>query len=112
MCPDTPAAGTGPVSVRDNPAESRYEVYSGETLAGFTQYKLKSGQIAFIHTETDPAFSGMGLAHRLVTEALDDVRNHGLAALPFCPYVKRFIAKNPSYLDLVPAGERERFDLQ
>lgn len=112
MSPDRSATDTDSVRVRDNPAESRYEVYSGEILAGFTQYTLKPGRIAFVHTETDPAFAGMGVAHRLVTDALDDVRNRGLAVLPFCPYVKKFISQNPSYLDLVPAGERERFGLR
>ena len=69
------------------------------------------GQISFVHTETDPAFSGRGLAKQLVTAALDDVRSRGLAVLPFCPYVKKFIAENPDYLDLVPAAQRGRFGL-
>ncbi|NLU71090.1 N-acetyltransferase [Streptomyces sp. HNM0574] len=97
--------------MHDNPSESRYEVHSGDTLAGFTQYKLSPGRIAFIHTETDPAFAGKGLAHRLVTDALDDVRSRDLAVLPFCPYVKKYLTKNPEYLDLVPAEQRERFGL-
>jgi uncharacterized protein len=99
-------------TVRDNPSQSRYEIYDGDTLAGFSEYKLNGDRIAFTHTEVDPAFGGRGLARRLVTWELDDVRSRGLAALPFCPYVRKVIAENAEqYLDLVPAQDRERFDL-
>lgn len=99
------------VTVRDNPEESRYEIRDGEALAGFTEYKLNPGQIAFVHTETDPAFSGRGLAKQLVAGALDDVRSRDLAVLPFCPYVRRFISQHPDYVDLVPEDQRALFNL-
>jgi len=99
-------------TVRDNPTESRYEVYDDEQLAGFTVYKLTERQIAFTHTEVAPAFGGRGLAKQLVTKALDDARRRSLAVLPFCPYVRKVIAENPgAYLDLVPETDRHRFDL-
>jgi predicted GNAT family acetyltransferase len=100
------------LSVRDNPDRSRYEIYDGEQLVGFAEYKLAGERIAFIHTEVVPAFGGRGLAKRLVTEGLDDARRRGLAVLPFCPFVRSFIAKNAdAYLDLVPEKERDRFGL-
>lgn len=99
------------VTVRDNPEKSRYEVYDGEQLAGFTEYHRYRDEIAFIHTETDSAFAGRGLAGQLVQNALDDVRKRGLVALPFCPYVRSLIARHPEYLDLVPEEQRERFGL-
>lgn len=100
------------MAVRDNPDKSRYEIYDDDQLAGFTDYQLGSTVIAFTHTEVDEAFAGRGLAKILVTEALNDVRQRGLAVRPFCPYVRRVIAKNPdTYLDLVRAQDRERFDL-
>ena len=99
-------------TVRDNPAQHRYEIYDGDRLAGFSDYKLTKTRIAFTHTEVDPAFGGRGLARELVTEELDDARRRGLAVLPFCPYVRKVIASNPEqYLDLVPARDRERFQL-
>jgi uncharacterized protein len=99
-------------TVRDNPAQSRYEIHDGDTLAGFADYKLQPGQIAFTHTETEPGFAGRGLAKRLVAEALDDTRRRGLAVLPFCPYVRGFIAGNADgYLDLVREEDRTRFEL-
>jgi predicted GNAT family acetyltransferase len=100
------------VTVRDNPTDNRYDIYLDDELAGFTTYQLTGDQTAFTHTETFPAFAGQGLAKQLVTQALDDARRRGLVVLPFCPYVRKFIAQNTAtYLDLVPENERERFGL-
>jgi len=98
--------------VQDNPEKHRYEVYADEQLAGFSEYKFGSDEIAFTHTEIAEAFSGRGLARKLVADALADTRRRRLAVLPFCPYVRRVIADNPDkYLDLVPAKARARFKL-
>ncbi|HEX6247464.1 MAG TPA: GNAT family N-acetyltransferase [Nocardioidaceae bacterium] len=99
-------------TVRDNPEQSRYEIQVDDELAGFGEYKLSRGRIAFTHTEIRDGFSGRGLARKLVADELADARRRGLAVLPFCPYVRRVIAKNPDkYLDLVPAEARGRFKL-
>lgn len=100
------------ITVRDNPEKQRYEIHDGEELAGFSEYKRTTGKIAFTHTEINPAFSGRGLARQLVTGELDDARSRGLTVLPFWPYVRKVIASDPEqYLNLVPAGDRERFKL-
>jgi predicted GNAT family acetyltransferase len=98
------------VAIRDNPSESRYEIYDDEQLAGFSDYRLTATSIAFTHTEVDPAFGGRGLAKQLVTEELDDADRRSLAVLPFCPYVRKVISQNvATYLKLVPAHDRARF---
>ena len=98
--------------VQDNPAEGRYEVHDDGRLAGFSTYRLRPGAIAFTHTEIGPDFAGRGLARGLVREALDDARRRGVAVLPFCPYVRGVIARDPGrYLDLVRVADRERFGL-
>ncbi|NLG20886.1 MAG: N-acetyltransferase [Actinomycetales bacterium] len=99
-------------TVRDNPEQSRFEIHVDEELAGFAEYALRPGQIAFTHTEVFEAFGGRGLARELVDGALAEARQRELAVLPFCPYVLRVISRNQEqYLDLVPASERERFNL-
>ena len=99
-------------TVRDNPDQHRYEVYADDQLAGFSEYRLGKGEIAFTHTEIAEEFGGRGLARKLVADALAHSRRRGLAVLPFCPYVRRVIADNPDkYLDLVPARARARFEL-
>lgn len=99
------------IAVADNPDESRYEIRVDQELAGFSQYRPRSGVLAFIHTEVDDRFEGQGLAGRLISFALDDARSRGLAVLPFCPFVKGYIERHPEYLDLVPETKRSNFGL-
>ncbi|MFC7340414.1 GNAT family N-acetyltransferase [Saccharopolyspora griseoalba] len=98
--------------VVDNADESRFEIRVDGSTAGFAEYKLSPEKIAFTHTEIDESYSGRGLAGALVRSALDDVSSRGLAVLPFCPYVRSWIAKHPDYVDLVPADQRARFHLE
>jgi hypothetical protein len=43
--------------VRNNPTEYRYEVWADGELAGYTQYGLGRGRIAFVHDHRAPARS-------------------------------------------------------
>ena len=99
-------------TVRDNPTKNRFEVYVDDDLAGFSEYRLNPGRVTFTHTEIDDAFSGRGLARKLVVTELEEARRRGLAVLPICPYVRDVIARNAdTYLDLVPVSTRGRFNL-
>ena len=60
-----------------NPEEQRYEIWADDELAGFTQYHPYQGALAFIHTEIEDKFEGMGLGSTLVSGALDEVRSRG-----------------------------------
>lgn len=94
------------LQVTDNPDESRFEIRADGQLAGFAQYHLRGSQIAFTHTETDDRFRGHGLAGQLVREALDAARERHLTVLPYCPFVRSWIAGHPEYADLIrsPGG--------
>jgi predicted GNAT family acetyltransferase len=97
--------------VRDNEELSRYEIRVGDTVAGFTEYAMHGSQIDLVHTEVEDAFEGHGIASKLISELLDDIRRRGLEAMPYCPFVRKFIAKHDEYLDLVPAEHRAKFGL-
>jgi predicted GNAT family acetyltransferase len=99
------------VQVRDNPDESRYEILVDGQLAGFSRYVQHGARADFLHTEIDDRFEGRGLASQLIGAALDDARRRGWQIAPYCPFVSRFISKNPDYRDLVPVDERQRFGL-
>lgn len=102
------------VNVVNNPDKSRYEVFSDDALAGFAEYEIRPDTpeiIAFVHTETDPAFAGQGLAGQLANVALSDVQARGMSVLPFCAYINGYIKKHPEFLPLVPEQVREKFDL-
>ncbi|WP_331770812.1 N-acetyltransferase (plasmid) [Embleya sp. NBC_00888] len=112
--------------VTDNPAQSRYEIFIGveaapgasvapplrpTELAGFADYFVSGDEVAFTHTEIDPRFGGRGLGGRLTHAALDAVRERGLAVLPYCSFIRDWIAKHPEYVDLVPEDRRDAFGL-
>ncbi|MEU6018055.1 GNAT family N-acetyltransferase [Streptomyces sp. NPDC047515] len=99
--------------VVNRPERSRYEVLVGDDgeTAGFAEYFLSEGEIAFIHTETDPRFAGRGLGGLLAQGALDDARARGLHVMPYCPFIQGWIRKHPEYADLVPETCRPRFGL-
>ena len=99
-------------TVADVPTRQRFEIRAGDELAGFTEYRRSRGLIAFLHTEVASEFQGHGVASRLISAVLDTARNQHLTVLPFCPFVRGYIAKHPDdYLDLVPADLREHFEL-
>ncbi len=99
------------VEVTDNPDKARFEIAADGELAGFAQYHLRDGVIAFTHTQTDDRFRGHGLGGRLVQASLDAVRARHLAVLPYCPFVQSWITAHREYADLIPDGRREQFGL-
>lgn len=95
----------------DNPESRRFEISDGTELAGFVEYHLHSGEIAFLHTEIDSRFEGRGLASKLARHVLDDARKRGLGVLPYCPFIRGWITKHPDFTDLVPDDKRAKFAL-
>jgi predicted GNAT family acetyltransferase len=107
----TEATEDAPVTVRDVPEKKRFEIWVGDSLAGFTVYHPGAERYLFVHTEIDDAFGGRGLASVLIKQILDEMRSRGLGVLPQCPFVRRYISRHHEYLDLVPAEYRARYDL-
>lgn len=51
----------------------------------------------FRHTYVPQELRGRRIAERLVRHALDDTMRNGYTFTPSCPYVERFVEKNPEY---------------
>jgi predicted GNAT family acetyltransferase len=94
------------LQVADNPEQGQFEIRADGVLAGFVQYYLHDGVIAFLHAETDPRFRNHGVAGRLIESSLDSARERHLAVLPYCPFVRSWITEHPAYVDLVPDDKR------
>ncbi|HEV7398685.1 MAG TPA: GNAT family N-acetyltransferase [Solirubrobacterales bacterium] len=99
------------IALADNADEERYEIRVDGEPAGLLQYRLRPGLIELVHTEIDEEFEGRGLGSRLISFALDNARDRGLAVLPFCPFVNDYIRRHRQYVDLVPEGRRRDFEL-
>jgi uncharacterized protein len=97
--------------IADNPDEDRYEITVDGEVAGFAQYGVRPGLIAFVHTEIADGHEGQGLGSKLIRFSLDDARARGLRVLPFCPFVNGYIHRHPEDAELVPAEYRGQFDI-
>jgi uncharacterized protein len=91
------AAEPADAEVVDVPEESRYELHLGDRRIGLAAYRRHGERIAFTHTEVDSACEGRGFGSKLVHEALDDARRQGLAIVPLCSFVARFVERHPEY---------------
>jgi predicted GNAT family acetyltransferase len=88
--------------VSDRPESSRYEFTVDGEQVGLIDYRISKGTIALLHAEIDPAHEGQGLASQMTRAVLDDARRRGLAVIPMCPFVARFVERHPDeYADLV-----------
>ena len=97
------------VELRDNPAESRYEVLVDGAVVGVCEYNRRDGRIDLLHTEIDDRFEGHGLASKLIKFALDDARHSATPVMPYCKFVRAYLDKHAEYRDLVPEEHRARF---
>ena len=88
--------------VSNNKSAYRYELWADGKMAGYTQYALLRGRIAFLHTEVYESCEDMGLGGRLARGALEDARARGVVVEPYCPFIAHFIERHlDEYGDLV-----------
>lgn len=90
------------IEVTHNVEGERYEIRVDGELAGFTEaHPFPDGTVLFPHTVIDSAFEGQGLASKLVTGALDDIRARGIKIHVTCEYILGWLPKHPEYQDLL-----------
>lgn len=82
------------IRVTFNDAESRYEIFSNDALAGFAGVAREPGRVRFTHTVVDPAFRGQGIAGKLADFALNDAVKSGDVIVPECPYIQKYVREN------------------
>jgi predicted GNAT family acetyltransferase len=89
--------------VRNNEAESRYELLLDGEVVGVAEYRPTGdgSRLVFPHTEIVEPLRGQGLGDRLIRAALDDVRRAGRTLDPSCWAVAEFINEHREYADLV-----------
>ena len=87
-------------SVVDNQERNRFEleVPGGHAIA---DYRVEGGTIVMTHTEVPGELRGQGYGEKLARGALDIVRKRSLKVVPRCPFIRKFIEKNPDYQNLL-----------
>lgn len=96
---------TDDTHVIDNPARSRYELIAGGQVAGHIRYTVDGDRIVLVHTEVDEHYAGRGYGSRIVRGTLDLIRQTERPMVNDCPFITRWVARNPEYADLVPIDE-------
>ena len=89
------------LTVRDVPAEDKYEIREGDRVLGIAVYRRRGDVTDFLHTEVDPDAGRSGVGGTLVRAALDDVRSHGGTVIASCPFVRGWIERHQEYADLL-----------
>ena len=83
------------IAVRDNAAADRYEAVRGGDVVGILLYERSRRRIELIHTVTDPAHRGEGVASVLVRTVLAEARAVELPVLVICPFIESWLHRHP-----------------
>lgn len=67
----------------------------------YLRYRRVDGVLELVHTEVPDALGGRGYGKTLAQFALEFARSEGLLVRPICPFVRKYIEKNPGFEDLV-----------
>ncbi|MEO8397283.1 MAG: GNAT family N-acetyltransferase [Chloroflexota bacterium] len=94
------------LQILDNTEKKRFEAHLEGDDYAFITYSLRNTIIEMTHTEVPPAYQGMGIASKLVHDALESAKARNLKVIPSCPTVAAYIAKHPEY----EAIRLKRFD--
>ncbi|WP_394216137.1 GNAT family N-acetyltransferase [Brachybacterium vulturis] len=83
------------IAVRDNPRAERYEAVRGDEIVGIVTYARTRRRLELIHTVTDSAHRGEGVASVLVRTVLAEARAAELPVLVICPFVESWLQRHP-----------------
>jgi predicted GNAT family acetyltransferase len=81
--------------------DKRFELTVNEHTA-FIDYAVKGDKIALIHTEAPEELAGTGAAAALVEKTLIWLEENNVPLIPLCPYVRKFLVRNPDWQRIVP----------
>jgi uncharacterized protein len=87
--------------IRENVAQHRFELPIANDVFAAAYYRIDDGHVVFIHTEVPQEFSGQGIATELAHGTFRLLRRSGRKAMLRCPFMSRFLVKNPEYADAV-----------
>lgn len=61
----------------------------------FLKYLLKEGKMYILSTYTPAEYRGMGIASRLMDEAVKFATKNNLKIVPVCSYAQHYVSKHP-----------------
>ena len=94
------------MTVGDVRASARFEARVGGELVGYTTYRHNENVTFIVHTVTEPAWRGHGVATAMTSAVLDLLQRAGRSVVPRCPFVGDYLAGHPELAGLVPERHR------
>ena len=88
------------IDVERKDDHSRYEGRVGGELVTVVIYVRRGDVLDITHTRTRIRWRGRGLAGKVTTAALEDIRANGWRVHPICPYTVSFLDSHPEYADI------------
>ena len=88
----------------DNKDEAQYEFHIEKFVPKIEYIKTNNKEIYLTHTEIPIPLEGQGIGTKLVEKTLADVESQGLTLIPLCPFVAKYIHKNPEWKRIVKIG--------
>jgi predicted GNAT family acetyltransferase len=83
------------------PESNRYVLSEEGTFLGEIEYQEESGNLLLLRAEVPVELRGQGLGGVLVKKTLEAIREQGgLSVTPTCPYIAKYMMKNPEFKDL------------
>lgn len=92
------------MQVINNKERFRYEIALDNGEFAYLEYRWKKGDMVLMHTLVPKESRGKGYAAMLVKYVFEDLRNRGLKAIVYCPFVTAYLKKHTEYSDLVAPG--------
>jgi uncharacterized protein len=86
--------------VENNIDENRFEL-SIQGYTAFVEYKSDGKTIAFLHTEVPFPLKGKGIASALANYVLEFAKENNLSIIPYCPFIRSYVARHEEYQSLV-----------
>ena len=88
------------IDVERNDGLSRFEGRVDGELVTVVNFVRRGDVFDITHTRTRIGWRGRGLAGKVTTAALADLRAHGWQVHPICPYTVSFLDQHPEYADI------------
>lgn len=90
--------------LRNNTERKRLELEVDGHIA-YIEYILDNqGTMYLTHTEVPRALEGKGVGSRIVSLALEYLKEHGHHLAPLCPFVAKYLTKHPEWQAILAKG--------
>ena len=94
------------VELTFNPEKKRFELQV-ENHTAFMEFILSKEDIFFLtHTEVPNELEGKGVGVAIVEKTLNYLKEHHYTLAPLCPFVAKYLLRNPEWQSILAKGYR------